>query len=108
MRRLAAALLAIVVGVTLAACSAISAGYVTEKEYSPAYTYPVTYCSMYSSKGSCMVWMTRQEYVPEKFTLRLVESNDLLDRDAKTGWVNVSEGTYDSYEVGDWYPRGAQ
>lgn len=104
-RRVCGSLLALVVAAVLTACSSISAGYVTKKEYSPAYFVPVTYCAMFNAKGICVVWATRQDYHPERFTLRLIESNDLLDRDAKTGWVTVSEGTYDSYEVGDWYPR---
>ena len=89
-------------GLALVGCgSSISAGTVTEKSYSPEYQYMTQQCAGYNKDGACTVWMPIWHTMPESFTL------DLRDGE-KDGYVRVSEAEYESYEVGDYYPRGSR
>ena len=80
----------------LAACSSISAGWVTGKKYEPSYTYFTTYCAGYNSQGMCTAWYQQWHVSPEKWRL------DIRDNDGKDGWVYVTPETYDAYQIGDW------
>jgi uncharacterized protein YceK len=91
------ALLAVVV-LALTGCSSISEGTITEKNHREGYYYPVTYCAAYSSKGACIMFLTRQDYMPESWWFDITQ-------DTKDGWVYVGEDTYERYEVGDYYGK---
>lgn len=90
----------------LVACSAISEGTVTSKDYDPAWTQTVydQRCISRNSNGVCSGYISTPRYIfhPERFTLNLSGEED------KTGWVSVSESEYEQYEVGDYYPRGSE
>lgn len=81
----------------LVGCSSISSGYITAKNYEPAYSYMTQQCAAYNAKGVCTVWMPVTHYVDEKFRF------DLRNDNKDTGWVYVSRTTYDQYQVGDYY-----
>lgn len=81
----------------LVGCSSISSGEITKKNHSDPYSYPVTYCQMYKSNGTCSFWGTRYEHVPERWSFDI--ENDNKD----TGWVYVSESEFEEYKVGDYY-----
>jgi len=81
---------------TLTGCSAIDSGEITKKEFTPSYTYTSIMCASYSAKGICTVWLPITNRVADRWKF------DLKARD-KTGWVNVSQATYDAYRVGDVY-----
>lgn len=85
-----------ILAILLVACSPISRGTITNKEYTAPYTIPVSYCAMYNSKGICTMYGTRYDHYPArwKFNLNLEEEN---------GWVYVNEHTYNEYEIGDFY-----
>jgi len=104
MRR-SVAVLVLAVALVLTACSSIHSGYVTRKEYHPAYTTSTTTNTCYSrdSKGICTFSMpsTTVNHFPERYTLS-------LQLDDKTGWVDVSPGEYESYEIGDYYNGGSE
>ncbi len=78
----------------LSACSTISTGFVTAKKHTDPYTYTQMMCSAWNSRGFCMVWVPNTIYVPEQWRLD-------LENDGQTGWVYVSEETYDGINVGD-------
>ncbi|MDQ1111199.1 hypothetical protein QE418_000647 [Microbacterium testaceum] len=78
----------------LTGCSAISAGTVTDKHSRPGYFYTTTSCRTVNKTTTCTpstLWMPP--------TWRL----DLRDGE-KSGWVNVSNATFDRYQVGEVYP----
>ena len=85
-------------GLLLSACSSISSGYVTSKEYHASYTYMTMQCSYYNSKGLCQSWIYLQHVMPEEWVLNLKDGD-------KTGWANVDPSTYEKYEVGDYFGR---
>lgn len=80
----------------LTGCSAISSGQVTAKHYSPSYLQPVMQCVSYNKDGVCINYLTTYNRVPEKWKLDLATSD-------QTGWVYVSERTYEATEIGDWF-----
>lgn len=49
--------------------------------------------------GKSTVCHTSMQYTPPSWKL-------YLRNEDKTGWAYVDEGTWDAYEVGDFYPRG--
>ena len=89
----------------LSACSPISAGTITEKDHSDSYYYTTydQHCTSYNVDGLCVtsIPVPRQVYVPEKWSF------DITDGD-KDGWVTVSEDTWHSHEVGDYYGEKPQ
>lgn len=103
MRKALAALSAVTLALVLAGCSAISTGTVTSKDYDPAWQQTVYdyHCMSRNKDGVCTynAPIPRTVYYPESYTLNLKDGE-------KTGWVNVSEGEYEDYEVGDHYPKG--
>lgn len=81
----------------LVGCSSISSGYITAKKYQPAYTYTTQQCASYNAKGVCTVWMPMTHHVDEKFKF------DIRNDNQENGWVYVSQGEYDHYQIGDYY-----
>lgn len=94
MRKLTA--LVITAAIFLTGCSVISSGTITDKKHSDAYYYPVTYCAIYGKNGICMMYSTRQDYMPASWSFDLAKED-------KTGYVRVSESTWNSYDIGDYY-----
>lgn len=86
----------IVAALALSGCSAINAGYITKKEYSPSYTYYVNQCFSYNKDGLCTMNIPQPRTHPESWSF------DLKNGDA-TGWSYVSESMFDAHEVGDWF-----
>lgn len=87
----------VIVGLT--AC-APSKGTVTEKDYDSAYSYwqaGSTTCS--GTPTRCTTTPGYVVYVPESYDLLIVNGDD-------KGWVGVSQRTYDSTNVGDYYDNG--
>lgn len=88
--------------IVLSGCSAISTGTVTAKTYYEPYTWTETVYNCYArdKNGACTMnipsYITHNE--PERFKFDLKKGKD-------TGWVYVDGGTYQSYDVGDRYPR---
>jgi len=80
----------------LTGCSSIDQGYITSKDYSPSYMYYRQTCVSYNENGGCRQYIQQPIYVPENFRFN-------LEQGEKTGWVNVPEHEYSSYEVGDYY-----
>ena len=94
--KLAALLLAVVL---LAGCSPISSGIITGKTHHEGYYYTTTYCASWRD-GTCQFYMPQQNYQPPTWSFDLKDNKD-------TGWVYVGEGTYNSYEIGDYYGEQA-
>lgn len=92
----------------LAGCSSISSGYITDKTYTEPWTQQITQCwygmdypgmPNYLSKGSpypCIPSGYRTVDHPASWEFSLKEEDE-------TGWADVSEDTYNSYEVGDYF-----
>jgi uncharacterized protein YceK len=89
------ALIVAAVVLTLAGCSTITSGTITDKTDYPASTYTTFACVM-SNKYGCTTWMPQFHYIPESFRFDLNKQKD-------AGWVYVDRGTFDQYSVGDWY-----
>lgn len=103
MRRKLATLL-IVAAVLLTGCSSpIDEGYVTEKQRWPGYYYTTMQCAAYNNKSQCTSWIHVQHYVPPVWKLLLKEPAGKME-EQKTGWAYVTQSTYDSIEVGQYYP----
>lgn len=75
------------------------AGYVTRKDHNPAWTQLVMTCRGYGSNGTCRGWYMVPVYHGESWRLKLREADG-----ERSGWRSVSEGTYEKYELGEWYP----
>ena len=90
-------LAAMLLCLALAGCSSpISSGIITDKTHKEGYYYTTLICGAYSSKGYCTVYIPIQNYSPPVWRFDIRE-------DEQTGWVRVTEETYNSYEVGDYY-----
>lgn len=95
MKRLAALAL-VAAAVILAGCSSISAGTITNKVAEPGSYVTTQYCASYNKQGVCTVWMPQTTYDDPDWRF------DIRDGD-KSGWVYVSQDTFDRYEVGDYF-----
>ncbi|WP_439377865.1 hypothetical protein [Amycolatopsis lexingtonensis] len=84
----------------ISACSSISSGTVTGKEYEPESTWFSQDCMSYDTKMNCRFYMPTAHTDPECWRLDLVQGED-------DGSVCVSKQDYNSYGAGDFYPRGA-
>ena len=94
-RGIAALLLAVGLGLGLAACSSgPTSGVVTEKLYTPAESYTL-YIPMPCGKG-CFIIVPIHEDDPPTWSLQLKDHG-------QTGWVNVDQQTYDDIQVGAYY-----
>ena len=90
------ALLLLSATLLLAGCSAISAGRITEKVIEPANTWIQMVCSGYNDKGFCSVWVPVYHYDDQDWRF------DISDGEQE-GFVYVTEGTFNYYNVGDWF-----
>ncbi|WP_158881933.1 hypothetical protein [Amycolatopsis anabasis] len=81
----------------VAGCSSVTSGTVTGKEYEPETTVLVPTCTIYDSKGMCVIWTPLPFTDPECWRLD-------LDDGKATGSVCVSRQDYDRYKKGDRYP----
>lgn len=81
--------------VLLTGCTSLDAGTVIDKSYSPAHTEVwYSHCNGYI--------IPHTVYYNDSYQLRLEgEQNGETVRD----WVSVSEETYDTYAIGDQYPK---
>lgn len=90
----------VLVIVSLTACGAPSKGTVKEKDYDPGYSYwQAGYTTCSGTPSRCTTTPGYYVYVPESY--------DLLIADYEVeGWVEVSQRTYDSTNIGDYYDNG--
>ena len=103
MKRVAALL---ATGAILAGCgTSVTEGRVADKYYSAPYTYYVTMCFGYDSKGLCTIWMPVPFEEPEHWVITL-ENCDLKESGDDTcpseRWY-VDQATYDSLDLGEFY-----
>lgn len=84
----------------LTGCSAISQGYITEKNYTPGYTSYQSQCVMYRKDMSCQMYQQVPYHVPDSWSFSIKKGKD-------KGWVEVNKGIYDNYKIGDYYPRSS-
>lgn len=124
MKRALLTLLAIVAALVLSACApeqgdVIEKKYVPDREWystEPVYvteSYPCTKTrtSTVNGKTTTQTYTTtctrqaqrgteqRYHYSPEEYRLKIDDGGD-------TGWVSVSETTYEDASIGDWYDHG--
>ena len=89
----------------LTGCSPISEGRITQKTHEEAYdsTYYTYQCISRHSDGTCSVNMPipHTQHYPEEWGF------DLTDGE-QNGWVDVSEDTWNRYDVGDYYEKGGR
>ncbi len=100
-KRLLAGLM-IVGALVLAGCSSIDEGYITKKEYKPAYQTSTIICAAYGKYG-CTVWVPHTNYYPESWWFDIVEADSADGGEPKTGWVYVGPETFEKYKEGDYY-----
>lgn len=89
----------ILIVISLTAC-APQQGTVSEKDYDEGYSYwqaGTTTCS--GTPSRCTTTPGYMVYVPDSYDLLIVNGDD-------KGWVGVSQRTFDSTEVGDYYDHG--
>lgn len=90
------ALAALALLLVLTGCSPISRGTVTDKDYAPGHYITTLICL---PAGKTTVCHPQLSWIPDNWTLSIREGKE-------SGWVDVSQSTYDDYKVGDYYPRG--
>lgn len=90
---IAVACIAFVVVLCAAGCSPISAGTITRKDFTPAHVNSWIWCHPVGKVTICQPMTT---FVPDEWTFQLVEGE-------QTGWVDVTEDTFNRYEVGDFF-----
>jgi hypothetical protein len=83
----------------LAGCSTLSAGYVTNKTFTPAHYDTYTVCT--SGPNGTTRCYPHLRYTPDHYRL------DLRNDKQETGWVLVTKADYDAHKVGDWYPKNS-
>lgn len=84
---------AAIVALALTACSPISSGTVTGKEFHPSHNETITTCHLIGKVTICTPMTHR---VDDKWQLDLTKGD-------KTGWVDVDKSTYDRTSVGDYF-----
>lgn len=90
-RRAAVALIAL--GLALTGCSALSSGEITRKTYEEGHWGSIIICRTTGKVTNCFPQPVYDD--PDwRFELREGE---------KTGWVHVTEDTFNAYEVGDYF-----
>lgn len=80
----------------LVGCSAIDSGTITGKAYEPASSWTQMTCAGYNSNGTCFSYVPITYNDPEHWRFDIKKDDD-------TGWVYVSETTYNEYEIGDYF-----
>ena len=90
-------IVALLVGtLLLVGCSSITSGTITAKDHKDAYSYTTPQCSMFRTNGTCAIYIYVNHDVPEKWYFGLDDGED-------TGWVSVTEDTYNGFEIGDHF-----
>lgn len=77
-------------------------GTIEKKKYVEEYEYWVagtTSCTGTGAQQRCTNTPGYYQYVPDSYRLYVVNGDD-------KGWISVSEGTYESAHVGDYYDNG--
>ncbi len=85
----------IVMVLALAACGAPKQGTVHDKRYSEGYYSTYFMCASYNTDGICTVNIPQQQWNPPSWALDIYNGDD-------HGWRSVTEGTYNSVQVGDY------
>jgi hypothetical protein len=86
----------------LAACSKISSGWITEKQYTEGYYTTTQVCVSYDPDDfHCTLYVPQTTYHPPTWRFDLVANDE--HGDPQEGWVYVTEETYDQYAVGGYY-----
>lgn len=80
----------------LSGCGAPDSGYITDRKWSEAYTYYDQQCMMYNKDMICQMYIPVERNVPARYSFDIRDGDD-------HGWVSVTETTYSSYSVGDFY-----
>lgn len=73
---------------TVAACSPPEKGVVMSTKYNRAHYEETIYCAMYDKHMMCKLWLPRQDWVPDEWSLKLKDGKD-------TGWRKVPKSVYD-------------
>lgn len=95
MKRLAALVL-VASALLLSACSSINAGTITNKVAEPGMYMTTQSCAMYNKDGICSSWVPITTYDDPDWRFDIRDGDD-------SGWVYVSQDTFDTYEIGDYY-----
>ncbi len=91
-RKAAMAVVALVAAFMLTACGGPDHGTVHDKSHSPEQWISTTYCHPVGKVTVCNPQMVHH---PESWSLDVYNGDE-------HGWVDVTEETYDSYNVGDF------
>lgn len=86
----------------LAACgedNVLTEGRVVGKEYDDPDTWTESYCSIYNSNGTCMIWSTREESDGPHYNIQIENRHE---DEVRREWHEVSPGFYDELQ-GDEY-----
>jgi hypothetical protein len=96
----------------LAACSSLSAGHVVERKFHPAYDWlwmmPIYSGQTCIQSGTTQVCTPRYTYIPmvmhepDSWSIT-IEGQVRYNQDPERRTLGVTEETYDSIEIGDWY-----
>lgn len=91
--------------------SAPENGLVVDKRYTPDHYVQESYnqCYAYNKDGICTLSIPvySNRYVPPRYELKLqrCQANESGEQKCSEGWRNVSEVVYDTYDIGDYFPR---
>lgn len=88
-----AAAVVISVSALVAACGGPTSGRVIDKSFAPAHSEWYEHTVSYKP----LIMVPEQEYIGPDWSLELEDPN------GKTGWVDVSQSTYNKTQVGDEY-----
>lgn len=91
---IAVSLIALVI--LLSACSSIERGTITSKVAEPGMYMTQQSCAGYNKQGVCTVWVPITTYDDPDWRFDIRNEN-------QTGWVYVTEETFNQYEVGDFF-----
>lgn len=88
----------------LTGCSSIDSGTITNKAHEEARSYYTTQCHHVGKVTTCY---PQYHYDDEDWRFDLREEVDPSDhKEPATGWVYVSQSTFDAYDVGDYFEGG--
>lgn len=103
MRRVAAALLAVSIGLLLAGCGgAPDHGYVHDKSFTPAHTLTTVSCATIGKSTVCNPVTT---FIPDDYELDIYENLDGhgdVDPKGPHDWQEVTAETFAAYKVGSY------
>jgi hypothetical protein len=103
MRRALAPLLVVLLLIT--ACSGIRKGEVFSRSYFPPYNQYTLMCFSYDTKGFCTMLMPIVTPIEESWEIcvQRVEDGKL-----RKGCFPVTQATYESVQIGDWFDGGEE